>query len=97
MTGSLLPIQVDATTMDTNLLHLVLLAQQDRFERGQSIFQWGLTMAGAGILMAAIGILFSKSKAKEGAQETPPAVKFLAAAVIAAVGIGLIAYAWLGF
>ena len=83
--------------MSSMIAFVILFAQQKRFDRGQAMFQWGLTMAGTGILIAAVGILFSKSKAKEGAKETPPAVKFLAAAVIAAVGIGLIAYAWLGF
>ena len=79
-----------------SILHaVILLAQQDRFDRGLAMFQWGLTMAGAGILVVALGILFSKPK--KDAKDTSPAVKFLAATIAGAVGLGVIAYAWLGF
>ena len=74
---------------------LILLAQQDRFDRGLSMFRWGITLAGVGILVVAVGLMFSKSKGD--AKEMSPATKVIAAGIVAAVGLGLIAYAWLIF
>ena len=75
---------------------LGLLAQNStQFQRGLAGFQWGMTVAGIGILMIGAGLIFSKSKDSEKA--TSPAVKWLGFAIAASAGCGLIAYAWLAF
>ncbi|MBC8873679.1 MAG: hypothetical protein H8E44_29935 [Planctomycetes bacterium] len=74
---------------------LILLAQQSRYDRGLSIFQWGLTAVGVAILLAAAGVIFSRSK--DPAKQMSPVVKAIAAVVFAALGFGIIGYAWLGF
>jgi hypothetical protein len=74
---------------------LGLLAQQARYDRGLSIFKWGMTGVGIAILIGAAGILFSKSR--QASKESSPTVKRIAAAILGAIGLGVIGYAWLGF
>lgn len=75
--------------------YLILLAQQSRYERGLSIFQWGLTGVGVAILLTAAGVVFSRSE--DPAKQMSPVVKAIVAVVFAALGFGIIGYAWLGF
>jgi hypothetical protein len=79
----------------TFMYDLILLAQQSRYDRGLSIFQWGLTGVGVAILLAAAGVIFSRSK--DPAKQRSPVVKAIAAVVFLALGFGIIGYAWLGF
>ncbi len=67
--------------------YLMSFAQQARYERGLSIFQWGLTGVGVAILLAAAGVVFSKSK--DSARQMSPAVKAIAALVFLALGFGI--------
>jgi len=78
------------------LPQLILLAQDTaRFNRGQSIFQLGLTGVGVAIIIMGAALCFSKPKDPEKA--TSPAVKWTALGVCGLLGLGIIAYAWLGF
>ena len=72
----------------------VLLAQQGRYERGLAFFRWGVTGVGVAILIAALGVFFSKGKDPE--KEMAPAMKLVATIVLGAVGLGVIGYAWFG-
>ena len=74
---------------------LVLLAQQGRYDRGLLIFKWGITGVGIVILFAAACILLSKSK--KASKDMSPMVKRIAAAILGALGLGVIGYAWLVF
>ena len=75
--------------------YLMSFAQQARYERGLSIFQWGLTGVGVAILLAAAGVVFSRSKDSE--KQMSPVVRIVAALVFLALGFGIIGLAWLGF
>ncbi len=66
-----------------------------RYDRGLAGFQWGMTLAGVGILVVAAGLLFQKQK--EDAPQSSVVAQRVAAAVVAAVGLGVIGYAWIGF
>jgi hypothetical protein len=74
---------------------LMLLAQQAVYDRGLLIFQLGLTGFGAGLLIAAAGVVFAKPKAPE--KELSTLVKAIAATAFAGMGIGIVCYAWLAF
>ena len=75
---------------------LVLLPQKSaRYEGGLAFFKWGLTLAGIGIIVIGAGLLLSKPKDPE--KTTSPVVKWLGLAIVASIGCGLIAYAWLAF
>ncbi len=81
--------------MHSALLFVQLFAQQARYDNGLAMFKWGLTMTGVGILVAAAGLMFSKSKGQPN--EMSPTTKLIAGAIVAAIGLAVIAYAWLAF
>ena len=72
-----------------------LFAQQARYDRGLSIFKWGITGVGIAILIGAIGILLSKPQ--EASKEMSPTGRRIAAVIIGALGLGVIGYGWLAF
>jgi hypothetical protein len=77
------------------LAELVLLAQDTaRYNRGLETFQWGQTASGVGILVMGVGLFFSKGTADH---PTSPVVRWIAFILCGGVGLGIIAYAWLGF
>ena len=73
-----------------------LFAQNaDRFNRGLSIFQMGMTGVGVAILIVAAVALFQKPK--PDASPSATTAQRVVGIILAAVGVGIIAYAWLGF
>lgn len=74
----------------------LLLAQDTaRYNRGLAFFQWGLT--GVGIVMIMLGLGLALSKSKDPQKETSPTVRWISFGVCAAIGLGIIGYAWFGF
>ena len=71
-----------------------LLAQIDRFNRGLSIFQWGLTGVGVAILLGAVALLFQKPS--KDAASVSATTQRVVGIIVAALGLGVIAYGWLG-
>ena len=74
-----------------------LLAAVDTawYNRGLSIVQWGVT--GVGVAMLLVAAVMLLQKAKPDASPTLVRVQRIVGAVLAVVGVGIIAYAWLGF
>lgn len=81
--------------MQPVIYELILLAQLAQHGVGMRMFKWGVTGVGVAILIAAAGVAFSKPKHPK--KEMAPAVKVIAALLFAALGCGIIAYAWLAF
>lgn len=73
-----------------------LLAQDiARYNKGLEMFQWGVTLAGVGILGGGIMIFFNKPKKSEKAASL--VVQQVVGGIFALFGAVLIAFAWLGF
>jgi hypothetical protein len=71
------------------------MVHSNRFNRGLSIFQWGITLVGVAVLLAAAFALLQRPK--QGASRAAHAVQRIAGIGLAILGLGIIAYAWLGF
>ena len=75
---------------------ILLFAQDvDRYNRGLGYFQWGLT--GVGIAIILLGVGLASSKPKDPQQQSSALVRWSSLGICSAIGLGVIAYAWLGF
>ena len=73
-----------------------LIAQDaDRYNRGLQIFQWGVTGVGIAVLVAAAAMLLQKPK--PGASSGAVTAQRVVGVVLAVIGLGIVAYAWIGF
>ena len=66
-----------------------------RYNRGILIFQLGLSTVGIAVIMIAAGLCFHKPK--DAAPKISSGVRWTALIILGAIGVGIIAYAWLGF
>ena len=73
-----------------------LFAQQARFDRGMTIFKWGVTGVGVAVLILAVAVVLSKKPASDS-KELAPTTKRIVGIVLGVIGLGIIAFAWLAF
>ena len=74
---------------------IYLAVDTARYNSGVAIMQWSLTAVGIGIILVGVGLSFSKTK--DGEKKTSPALRWISMVLCGLVGLGIIAYGWLGF